>query len=206
MFKNYRQNWRNPSTHEYDLFFSQEEATLALTSVSAFILVLSNQIFEKVYSDEETKIVTENLPQIKKSIENYESLSLNEKVINLLLHFNSSQDISIESALSGVLSGYLPTIDNEFSILRNPPIKIKDQVLRPDFIIQKNTEKIILELKFGPRRSDIKFSVDRMFNFLIRSKITKGILFCYDGQQNTRNIERRTRNENGIEYEVNLIN
>lgn len=43
-FTRYRQDWRNPSTHDYTLDFDEDEALLAIVSVTAFAIVLSDQI------------------------------------------------------------------------------------------------------------------------------------------------------------------
>ncbi len=47
-FSNYRTEWRNPATHDYNLDFDEDEAFLAITSVSAFAKLLTNQISEKL--------------------------------------------------------------------------------------------------------------------------------------------------------------
>jgi hypothetical protein len=52
-FRNYRQEWRNKSTHDFKLFFDQSEAFLAIVNVSAYIYVLLNQIIEKLAFDNE---------------------------------------------------------------------------------------------------------------------------------------------------------
>src|SRR5687768_12024943 len=43
-FKNYRTEWRNPSTHDHQLDFDASEALLAIVSVCAFANVLLDQI------------------------------------------------------------------------------------------------------------------------------------------------------------------
>ena len=48
LFKNYRQNWRNPSTHDHQLFFTEQEAFLAIVTVSAFVSILVDQIIQKI--------------------------------------------------------------------------------------------------------------------------------------------------------------
>ena len=40
LFTNYRTEWRNKSTHDYKLYFSEQEAFLAIVSISAFINIL----------------------------------------------------------------------------------------------------------------------------------------------------------------------
>lgn len=39
LFVNYRQEWRNKSTHDYTLYFSEQEAFLAIVNVYAFVTI-----------------------------------------------------------------------------------------------------------------------------------------------------------------------
>lgn len=47
----YRQDYRNPSTHDYKLDFDEDEALLAIVSVCAFAKLLINQINSKLASE-----------------------------------------------------------------------------------------------------------------------------------------------------------
>jgi hypothetical protein len=47
-FTNYRTVWRNPSTHNYNLDFDEDEAFLAAVSVSAFTKLLVDSIAERL--------------------------------------------------------------------------------------------------------------------------------------------------------------
>src|SRR5215216_5455525 len=60
-FTNYRREWRNPSTHDYRLDFDEDEALLAIVTVSAFAIVLIDQIAERV-SFEQAKAVAAAQP------------------------------------------------------------------------------------------------------------------------------------------------
>ena len=44
LFTNYRTEWRNKSTHDYKLYFSEQEAFLAIVNISAFINILLDQM------------------------------------------------------------------------------------------------------------------------------------------------------------------
>src|SRR4030095_14112291 len=58
---NYRREWRNPSTHDYRLDFDEDEALLAIVTVSAFAIVLIDQITERI-SFEQAKIIASEQP------------------------------------------------------------------------------------------------------------------------------------------------
>jgi hypothetical protein len=50
-FTRYRQEWRNPSAHDYTLDFDEDEALLAIVSVTTFAIVLCDQIDSKIAFD-----------------------------------------------------------------------------------------------------------------------------------------------------------
>jgi len=56
----YREDYRNPSTHDYKLDFDENEALLAILSVSAFAKLLVSQMKAKIESD-----LLKNDPQFK---------------------------------------------------------------------------------------------------------------------------------------------
>ncbi|GJQ50946.1 MAG: hypothetical protein HKUEN01_33320 [Candidatus Kuenenia stuttgartiensis] len=47
LFTNHRMAWRNKSTHDYKLYFSEHEAFLAIVNISEFIKILLDQMIEK---------------------------------------------------------------------------------------------------------------------------------------------------------------
>lgn len=47
-FTIYRQEWRNPAAHDYTLDFDEDEALIAIVSVTIFAIVLTNQISGKI--------------------------------------------------------------------------------------------------------------------------------------------------------------
>ena len=56
-FENYRRDWRNTSTHDYMLCFSEQEAFLAIVNVCAFFNILLDQMIErKAYNQEKIKL------------------------------------------------------------------------------------------------------------------------------------------------------
>ena len=88
LFKNYRQNWRNPSTHDYNLFFSSYEAFLAIVSVSSFIYVLLDQISEAMAYKREKEELRVQSNRIQLTSDAYIRKDLVDEVIDLLFKFN----------------------------------------------------------------------------------------------------------------------
>jgi hypothetical protein len=176
LFTNYRQNWRNKSTHNHDLFFSYSEALLAIVSISSFIHVLLIQIQEKISFDQEKVALDSEEVDIIKLIPDYENLSLTKKISALLkLYTQQSFDFiynSKEVELIGALSAFFEKYDSKLRISREPKI---GEYLRPDFIIQNNYDKVVLEIKKAVK---IKETVtNQIIGYLEESKIENGIVF-----------------------------
>ncbi|PXV60166.1 hypothetical protein CLV62_13014 [Dysgonomonas alginatilytica] len=157
LFKNYRQEWRNKSTHDYKLLFDESEAFIALTSVSSFVHLLLKQIQEKV-----AYIIQQ---QVLRKQENSLLLHLNsmvlsseisqlDKLTNIIKEFvlqNYEQIYSEkinEISIIGKLYAFLESIDN-IIIQREPAISFGSSKIRPDFIIEIDGKKIIIEIKRG---------------------------------------------------------
>jgi HEPN domain-containing protein len=179
LFTNYRQNWRNKSTHNHDLFFSYSEALLAIVSISSFIHVLLIQIQEKISFNQEKVALESKKIEILKLIPDYNKLSLLKKISSLLDLF-AKQSIkfiynSKEIELLGALSAFFERYDKSLIIAREPKI---GKYLRPDFIIQNDSEKLVLEIK---KNIKVKETVtNQIVGYLEESKIKDGIVFYVD--------------------------
>lgn len=156
LFKNYRQEWRNKSTHDYKLFFDESEAFIALTSVTSFVHLLLNQIQEKTaYITQQNKLSEEK--------ENTQKINLNttsiinnpiDKLVDVIKEFskhnsryffNNSKTIN-ESEIIGYLHAYIEFV-NDIHTEREPKIRTGNFDLRPDFLIGIGDNSIILEVK-----------------------------------------------------------
>jgi len=186
LFKNYRTEWRNPSTHDYKLFFSEQEAFLAIVNVSAFVSILLDQIVEKVNYRAEKEKAKDQALLIRGNITDYNKMPLQQKLTELFLAF--SQDFITskkadkelrEYAVLGLINGFFSAID--------PTIKIEQEVivgterkLIADMIFSLGNEKVIVEIK---RTLTVKPNLTRaeeqLSLYLLKSGIDKGILYFF---------------------------
>lgn len=181
LFKNYRQNWRNPSTHDYNLFFSSHEAFLAIVSVSSFIYVLLDQIIEVTAYSKEKSEIEKQTNRIDLTSNAYIKGNLAEEVISLLNKFNKigyNMDVlTTESEIIGVLTALFEAFTDDITLVREPLLSKTNKKLRADFLIQRGNERVILEIK---RRYDLK-SADsarhQMSEYLNAIDIASGIIF-----------------------------
>lgn len=191
LLTNYREKWRNPSTHDHNLFFTYDEAFLAIMSISSFVHVFLTQILEKVYYTKEKTAVKNELSKIRKGIENdYKNFILKDKVKTILQAFGkrniSKSDEELrrsrfETEIIGSLTAYIEALDKNIKIDVEPIIKSGNRQLRPDLILEEKKEKVLIEVKIN-RRNRRGFMNERIFedqllSYLIHTDIRTGILF-----------------------------
>lgn len=194
LFTNYRTEWRNKSTHDYKLYFSEQEAFLAIVNISAFINILFDQMVEKRAYDRETEDLKRS-----KNIKDLSSANkaLPERVVELLLSYSkalpektSGSVISrvTEVELFGSLTAYLNNfaedieVHPEYSI----PTDQKRRNYRADFFLQKGEEKLIIEIKNSIRGVPrvLKGGTEQLLNYLTLSGVSNGILYIPPVEKN----------------------
>jgi hypothetical protein len=182
LFTNYRQEWRNPSTHNYKLFFSEQEAFLAIVTVSAFASILLDQIIEQINFKEEQARAQSQASEIKASIQEYNARSLAERVAELLVAFPRHIKTSLpqghkltEVELMGSLMGFITSVDPSINS-GTEAILLGNIVFRPDFIFASGNEKVILELKMSaPAGHNIRRAQEQLTAYLAASTIDDGV-------------------------------
>lgn len=187
LFTNYRTEWRNKSTHDYKLYFSEQEAFLAIVNISAFINILLDQIIEKRAYLLESKLLAN---RVITTNTNTEITNLLDKAIEILNSFSLEITEKVNDNVMPIIKeieiiGFLTAFFNKMA----PNIKVypeyiisnkeTNQKYRVDFLLQSKSEKLIIELKSPRNFSSNTFitGVDQVFNYLKFADIPQGILF-----------------------------
>jgi len=142
LFTNYRKDWRNVSTHNYNLFFSEDEALLAIITVSSFIYVLLNQIIEKLSYNREKQIIQKDRP-LKGQLEQYENLDLFNQITELLSKFKLSKEKKDKHSVIeviGAIQAFLEFNDPSLEIFKELPIGEGEIRIIPDLVVKKKYE------------------------------------------------------------------
>jgi len=174
-FTIYRREWRNPSAHDYTLDFDEDEALLAIVSVVAFAIVLCDQINGKLaFNDAAAATPSSKFTNEEKK------LPLLDLVTKAAFSFATSYvDVTGPTKshahdyyrLEGALAGYLTS---KFAI--NPDIKVeqnkKFSSSAADIIVQRDHEKIVIELKRTSNKSTIKS--------ILNSAVTQAALYLHE--------------------------
>ena len=191
LFKNYRQNWRNPSTHDHQLFFTEQEAFLAIVTVSAFVSILVDQIIQKISYTFSVLRAESRAERIRDSIKNFDTLNPIDRLAAILQEYSKELQSEIEkirtgseSQLLGDLSGFLVSIEPNIKINYDPTSYKNLDGYRPDLILELDEILIVLEVK----RTRVSPYVDmternvaesQLQSYLRASNIKLGILYYF---------------------------
>ena len=148
-FTRYRQEWRNPSTHDYTLDFDEDEALIAIVNVTVFAIVLCDQIDSKLAYNAAAAVSSSGVSDADRAA------SLLDLVSGKALAFAKGHvdDVGPTHSpahdyyrLEGALAGYLAA---ELSGL--PGITVTQNKrfssLEADIVVEREGEKVVVELK-----------------------------------------------------------
>ena len=186
LFTNYRTEWRNKSTHDYKVYFSEQEAFLAIVNISAFINILIDQMVEKRAYDKEASDLKGNpAPKIPK----LENKGLIERALELLKSYSVEVPKKVkgtaipritEVEIIGSLTAFINSVADDIQVF--PEFSIRNEDNRryiADFFLQQGEEKLIIEIKnpvHGVARV-LSGGTEQLMNYLTASGVTQGILY-----------------------------
>ena len=190
-FTIYRTQWRNPSTHDHRLDFDEDEALLAIVTVSAFAIVLIDQIAEQL-SFEQAKATAQPAPVSGKQPLIYGIANLIELFTIEFNHNHIARPDIREVEILGALGGFLSKVAPELNISIDAKL-VPDRPERLDMLIASSTERIIIELKRSrgveiQRR--IRDGISQVSRYMVLSGIKQAILFTYIFPNNGNTIKR----------------
>ena len=178
-FRNYRQEWRNPSTHDYTLVFDESEAFLAIISVSAFAYLLLDEIAEKLSSQAsqaETEAAKEDLGAVVAS----GNEDLLDRVRTALIAFAGNQHstpLKTEAQIIGALSGFLASLAPDLIVDTDKRLDQNTRE-RADLVVGDGKFNVIVELKRSkPSDASIRAGLLQLATYMSLAKAIHAILF-----------------------------
>lgn len=186
LFANYRKEWRNQSTHDHNLFFNDQEALLAIVSISAFVTILIDQMIEYINVERERKQLETRTAKLRAALTKAKKSSFRDEVV-ALLHLFSGELIGSEDAptnvrhaeLVGRLVGFIQVVEPSIKIEREPLLSEKGTA-RADLVLSRGESKVIIEVKRGsPQRFDRyqEHGLAQVLKYLELSGIKHGVLY-----------------------------
>lgn len=195
LLTNYRQNWRNPSTHDYQLFFSEQESFLAIVTVSAFTSILLDQMLERLaYKSKFTEL--DNAAKLaREQIENFDQLAPIEKASKVLYSFSShyiknfiSMSSYNRSSANAQMAAFIKKVAPELDVELEVEAGYTDQRFRFDLIVKDKDNIVVVETR-EPRPEDHyespfddEAAINQLSRRLYASGLTNGIVFFYPGR------------------------
>lgn len=213
LFTNYRMEWRNKSAHDYKLYFSEQEAFLAIVNISAFINILLDQMVEKQAYDKESEDLKKS--PVEKDL-NSARKTLNDRIVDLLLSFSKEvPDKAVgsaipritEAALIGSLTAFVNNLAEDISIYPEFSIMRENDGQRyiADFFLQKGEDKLIIEIKnpiHGVSRV-LNGGTEQLLNYLTASGVKHGILYIPPiSQKEEMEVTKLTKSIGNVSYSL----
>jgi hypothetical protein len=178
---NYRQHWRNPSTHDHRLDFDEDEALLAIASVSVFAIVLVDQIAERLFQQRvaaqapPSPLPDSGQPLFKRTADALKSLA------DLLRSFQEGEpgyrprENEIVAGLHLLLPQLIPEAKVELDPLLSP-----EHDERADLLVTSGDSHVIVEIKRGnPTKQAVEQGLQQLHHYQALSGILDAALFIY---------------------------
>lgn len=192
LLKNYRQQWRNPSTHDHKLFFAEQESFLAIVSVSAFSSILIDQMLEKAAYINKS-ISLENAALLaREKIQGYSNLRLIDKSCQILSSYAAhyiknfnTMSVYSRSAANAQMAAFIEKVDPDFSVSREMSFPIAGGEIVFDFVISNGNEQVAVETRdpisedYSGAYVDSDLAMKQIAWELRSAKLTDGIVFFY---------------------------
>jgi hypothetical protein len=177
---NYRTNWRNVSTHDHKVDFDEDEALLAIVTVTAFAIVLTDQIAERVAFDTAKKLTIQetaaapNAPLIERAATLISSFV--ERFTSIRGQNPNSRDAEIIGAMSGFISKAAPDlIDKREAATSYGALPLADLQL------SDGVDQVLVEIKrmTGSGGKKHKDAVEQLKNYMGIYGANNGVLLFY---------------------------
>ena len=150
-FTNYRQEWRNPSTHDHKLDFSESEAFLAIVSVTAFSCLLVDEMALQLARDREEEATKLLAMTIKSKFKLAEGDLLGRVTEALKSYFTLRSAEELESnsfpQWLGSVAGFLSAIFPGAEVLSEAQIGGEKQKIVADVLVKSAGQSVVVEIK-----------------------------------------------------------
>jgi hypothetical protein len=194
----YRTEWRNPSAHDYKLDFDENEAFLAIVSVSAFACLLLDQIAERLAfqkSQAEAEAHNANVVIGTAKTMNADLLAVVTELLTEFCAIHAPSATSAgrpsESQVIGALHGFLSSAAPGLHVETEVPLG-PEKIFCADLLVTRGEERLVIELKRRLMRQNYVAAVTQVTRYLLTSGIKSGILlFVPDAPSEMERLDSR---------------
>lgn len=193
LLKNYRQHWRNPSTHDHQLFFSEQESFLAIVNVCAFVSILLDQMLERVAYERKKQDLEKAALLARDAIKDFSEQPLIDKVWHVLLSFAAhyikrfpEMSALPRSVATAQMAAFVEQVAPELKVTQEASIDVAGRTAYFDLLVQLGQETVAIETR-DPRSRDIEghfatdAAMDQLMSMLRAAGLQQGVLFQFPG-------------------------
>ncbi|CAE6724396.1 hypothetical protein [Paraburkholderia nemoris] len=196
-FTNYRKEWRNPSTHDYKLDFNDNEAFLAIVSVTAFSCLLLDEIAQRLAHDKEVAAVHKMAENIRRETGAVNGDLLTSIVETLKIYFLRHTKEKVEKGTAaqwlGSVNGFLAEIIPDATITAGAPLGTDKLHVTADLLVERGSERVVVEIKNRINILTYKGVIDQVEHLMLTSGISDGVIFFLPTILNTGKIYEAER-------------
>ncbi|HFH3924244.1 hypothetical protein [Pseudomonas aeruginosa] len=208
-FTNYRQEWRNPSTHDHKLDFSESEAFLAIVSVTAFSCLLVDEMALQLARDREQESAKLLARTIKSKL-NFVEGDLWGRVTEALKSYFTLRPVGELESNSypqwlGSVAGFLSAIFPNAEVLSEAPIGGGKRKIFADVLVKSGGQSVVVEIK---NRLNIRTYESMLIQFesvIASSGHRDGIVFYLPTMVTSGHVFEQDRLFNGGEGRLKVL-
>lgn len=192
LLKNYRENWRNPSTHDHKLFFSEQESFLAIVTVTAFVAILLEQILEKLAYVKKLRELESATALARDRIHNFDKLQAVDKVRRILESFAdhyiknfSTMSVYSKNAANAQMAAFIQKVAPDLGVELEPEVVSFPKIFRLDLMVQVDSVKVVVQTHepdpsyFYGDWLDDEAAMNQLIRVLHSTGLLDGVLFFY---------------------------
>ncbi|THB73883.1 MAG: hypothetical protein D6B28_03115 [Gammaproteobacteria bacterium] len=219
-FHRYLEDWEIPAETDEQLFYSEQEAMLAILNVSAFFFILVEQIIELAsYEKAKYFLGWDRTEKIRQEIERYGDGDkfLLDKIVALfrlfsadLFYIEERENAPAEYEMLGYLRGFLEVSVPELEVEIDKRVELGASHTHLDMLISLNETTVLIETKRSNQIKgsifDIDNAISQLSGYMTAIKKNKAVLFYLpilgSSDLATRNIEMEV---DGVLQQIKVI-
>lgn len=189
LLTNYRKNWRNPSTHDYQLFFSEQESYLAIVNVSAFVSVLLDQMIERLIFNSKYFELEKAASLAREVMKDFDMQLPIDKLYKVLFSYSAYYLKNFDEmskkprlTINAEMAAFIKSVAPSFQIRNDPEVYMSNAKVTFDFIITVDDQDIAVETRSPKHRYNYDGSaMSQLIGQLQEVGLKNGIVYHYPG-------------------------
>lgn len=208
-FANYRQEWRNPSAHDYKLDFNESEAFLAIVSVTAFSCLLVDEIALQLSRDREqeaAKFIAAKI-QDEVALDDSDLFGGVTRALKSYFTLRSKEEVENNSYPQwiGSVAGFLAVFFPDADVLSEAQLDGGKGGMMADVLIRKGDQSVVVEIKNRINLLTYESTLSQIENYIASSGHKDGVVFYLPTMVSSGKVFEKDRVFNGGEGRLKVL-